>query len=137
MHQVVTGKHSDTSPNPCDPPPTYFVSEWIMDLFATCLTNIYNFAVVIPRWLLLVITGGIGSVLLNFLHRPSKKRAAPNAPVKREATPAPAPAPQTTLEKPTTPAPAVKAKSEPTSTASPTASPKRSGKKGKGKKHQA
>lgn len=114
-----------------------------MDLFATCLTNIYNFAVVIPRWLLLIITGGIGSVLLNLLHRPSKKRAAPNAPApaKREATPAPAPAPapapQTTIEKPTTPAPAVKAKSELTSTASPTASPKRSGKKGKGKKHQA
>ncbi|KAF9450160.1 hypothetical protein P691DRAFT_701799 [Macrolepiota fuliginosa MF-IS2] len=126
--------------------------EWIMHFFATYLAKIYNIVVIIPRWLLFVLTGAVGSVILNILHRPSKKQAARNAPAKPPTTstqpttdkpaasvPAPTPAPA--------PAPAppseAKVKSEPvdnkaaaatTITPARAATPKRNGRKGKGKK---
>jgi len=42
--------------------------EFVLDSLAHVLTKIYNVAVMVPRWLLLVITGSIASVLVNLLH---------------------------------------------------------------------
>lgn len=56
--------------------------EFLMDWLAIALTKFYNVTVVVPRWLLIVITGSIGSVLVNLLHSGKKtpqKDAAPSA----------------------------------------------------------
>ena len=54
-----------------------------MHIFATYLKKLYDAMILVPRWILFIITGGIGSILINFLHRPSKKQsrsAVPGAP---------------------------------------------------------
>lgn len=125
---------------------TIFSREWVMDLFAAYLTKVYNFVVLIPRWLLFILTGAIGSVIINFLHRPSKKQAAGKVPIKRE--PAPTSGAQTSTSKPgvstSTPTSSTTVKSEPaekpttsTTATSPRVTTRRNGKKGKGKKQQA
>lgn len=139
-HQAATGRHSTspTLPHTTDVP----TSEWILDLFATYLAKIYNFVVVIPRWVLFILTGAIGSIIINFLHRPSKKQPVRNAPAKREV--ATTPGAQPASNKPAPSAPAAKVKPEPsdnitattTATASPPTTPRRNGKKGKGRKQQ-
>lgn len=48
-----------------------------MDWLAIALTKVYNVMVVIPRWLLLLISGGLASGLVNLLHRNSSSNAAP------------------------------------------------------------
>ncbi|KXN89503.1 hypothetical protein AN958_05665 [Leucoagaricus sp. SymC.cos] len=126
--------------------------EWIMDVFATTLTRVYNIVVLIPRWILYILTGVIGSVLINFLHRPSRKQVAPKPLVKREANASSTSQPVSSkLPEPsqTTPtqvsSPAVKVKSEPadkpttatTAADSPNTTPRRTARKGKGKKQQA
>ncbi|KAF5363624.1 hypothetical protein D9756_000322 [Leucocoprinus leucothites] len=120
--------------------------EWIMDVFATYLTRIYNIAILVPRWILLIITGGIGSILLNFLHRPSKKQPVPNTSTKRESSAildtqsdsttsnsTPAPVRQAQVK----PEPIDKPAASTTATAIPPVAPRRTPRKGKGKKHQA
>lgn len=60
-----------------------FPSEWVMHIFATYLKKLYDAMILVPRWILFIITGGIGSILINFLHHPSKKQsrsAVPGAP---------------------------------------------------------
>lgn len=44
------------------------IREFILEYLALVLTKVYNVAVMVPRWLLLVITGSIASVLVNLLH---------------------------------------------------------------------
>lgn len=57
----------------------------MLDYLALMLTKIYNVTVVIPRWLLVIITGSIGSLLVNVLHsskglfKSSKRTPDPNA----------------------------------------------------------
>lgn len=66
-------------------------SEWIMEYLATWLATIYNNLVVIPKWLLYVITGAAGSVVIGLLHRSPKKPAAPKSkplPAKKDELPA-------------------------------------------------
>jgi len=46
-----------------------------MDHFATVLTKIYNCAVVVPRWILLLLSGTVGSILINLMHKPGKQAA--------------------------------------------------------------
>ncbi|KAJ3576242.1 hypothetical protein NP233_g574 [Leucocoprinus birnbaumii] len=122
--------------------------EWIMDVFATYLTKIYNVAVLFPRWLLLVISGGVGSLLLNLLHRPSKNQPVQKPVTKRESS---ATLSTTSTVKhtpdPTTSksASATTVKSEPaekpaastTATTTPPTTPRRTARKGKGRKQQA
>ncbi|KAI0032924.1 hypothetical protein K488DRAFT_70243 [Vararia minispora EC-137] len=43
--------------------------EFVMDWLALALTKNYEFMRVMPRWLLYIITGMVGSVVINFLHR--------------------------------------------------------------------
>ncbi|KAG6866113.1 hypothetical protein C0991_008421 [Blastosporella zonata] len=45
--------------------------EWILDYFAFVLTKFYNVVIMIPSWMLFTISGGIGSLVINFLHKPT------------------------------------------------------------------
>jgi len=49
--------------------------EFIMTYLAFVLTKIYNVAIMVPRWLLFVITGSIASIVMNFMHRGSPPEA--------------------------------------------------------------
>ena len=46
-----------------------------MDHFAIVLTKIYNWTVVVPRWILLLLSGTVGSILVNLMHKPGKQTA--------------------------------------------------------------
>jgi len=46
-----------------------------MHIFATYIKKLYDTMILVPRWILLIITGGIGSILINFLHHSSKKQS--------------------------------------------------------------
>ena len=61
--------------------------EFVLEYLALILTKTYNVTVLIPRWLLLVVTGSIASVLVNVLH--SSKSIFGSA--KSKATPKPKP----------------------------------------------
>ncbi|TDL29374.1 hypothetical protein BD410DRAFT_779774 [Rickenella mellea] len=63
--------------------PRAFVFEWL----AVVMTRIYDVVRPIPRWLLLIITGTLGSVLVNLLHR-NKTQAPPEPEVQRAVAPA-------------------------------------------------
>ncbi|PAV21035.1 hypothetical protein PNOK_0366200 [Pyrrhoderma noxium] len=45
--------------------------EFVLDYLAIALTKIYDRVVVIPRWLLLLVTGSLASIIVNFLHSSS------------------------------------------------------------------
>ncbi|TFK55412.1 hypothetical protein OE88DRAFT_1672021 [Heliocybe sulcata] len=99
---------------------------WVLDYLAVVLTKIYDVMVRIPRWLLVIVTGASGSVVLNLFHRKPKAPAAQQ----RRAVRVQAPAGSKTEKTPV---------SQPTSTKRTTAeevpeSPKPSPKKSKGKK---
>jgi len=65
-----------------------------MELLALVLTKIYNVTVKIPRWLLFVISGGIGSVIIGLLHRnPAKATAQTPSPVVDVVEPPSSPTP--------------------------------------------
>lgn len=53
-----------------------------MDYLAICLTKIYNATVLLPRWLLYMISGGLASIMIGVLHRDS-----PKAPRQQTETP--------------------------------------------------
>jgi hypothetical protein len=54
-----------------------------MDYFAIAMTAIYNNVTLIPNWLLYIISGTFGSILIGLLHR------SPKAPVKVKRQPNP------------------------------------------------
>lgn len=47
-----------------------------MDYLALVLTKLYNITVKIPKWILFLISGGIASTAIGFMHRPSKEEQA-------------------------------------------------------------
>ncbi|KAK7033535.1 hypothetical protein VNI00_012759 [Paramarasmius palmivorus] len=47
--------------------------EYIMHYLAFTLMNIYNVTVLVPRWLLYVLSGSIASFIIQFMHRPAAK----------------------------------------------------------------
>jgi len=57
--------------------------EWIMEYFAIVMTNTYNHVTLLPNWLLYLITGALGSVIVGFLHR------SPQTPPKLTSQPKP------------------------------------------------
>ncbi|KAF9057814.1 hypothetical protein BJ165DRAFT_1329112, partial [Panaeolus papilionaceus] len=59
--------------------------EWLMDIFAKYLTKGYNTVMVVPRWILFIISGSTASLIIAVLHRSPKKKAP--AAVKRESVP--------------------------------------------------
>ncbi|KAG9218767.1 hypothetical protein CCMSSC00406_0001119 [Pleurotus cornucopiae] len=55
--------------------------EYLMEYLAVVLTRIYNVTVLIPNWMLLLLSGGVASVLLKFLHRnPAPSVTSPRQP---------------------------------------------------------
>lgn len=48
--------------------------EWLMDLFAVYMAKFYNIFTKIPKIILYVASGGLGSMLLSFMHKPSKEQ---------------------------------------------------------------
>lgn len=111
-----------------------FSSEWIMHVFATYIRKLYDITILVPRWILFIITGGIGSILINFLHRPSKKR-----PVSKPAVSDALVSTTKSISGPmTVTSPAVKAMSEPkdkpSASSTATVNPPRTPRKGKGKR---
>ncbi|PPQ63148.1 hypothetical protein CVT24_005788 [Panaeolus cyanescens] len=49
--------------------------EWIMDIFAKYLTKAYNITILIPRWILFILSGSAASLIIAVLHRSPKKKA--------------------------------------------------------------
>ncbi|KAF8645480.1 hypothetical protein AX16_007765 [Volvariella volvacea WC 439] len=43
--------------------------EYIMDFLATWLTKIYNITILVPRWVLFLVSGSIGSLVIGLMHR--------------------------------------------------------------------
>lgn len=39
-----------------------------MDYFAAALAKVYDITVMVPRWLLLVISGSVASLIVNIMH---------------------------------------------------------------------
>jgi hypothetical protein len=66
-----------------------------MDFLAIWMTRIYNTVILIPRWLLFVLSGSVASVAINLLHRgsakktPSPKQEKPKVSTAAAATGAP------------------------------------------------
>ncbi|CAA7260140.1 unnamed protein product [Cyclocybe aegerita] len=65
-------------------------NEYIMDFLATCLTKIYNLVVLVPKWVLLLASGSLASVIIGLLHRPSQKKVAKKPKAKPEHVAVPA-----------------------------------------------
>jgi hypothetical protein len=47
-----------------------------MEYLAIALTAIYKALTAIPKWVLILITGGLASAIMGFLHRPQPKKVA-------------------------------------------------------------
>lgn len=66
--------------------------EWLMEYLAIVLTKSYNSVMILPKWVLYLITGALGSVIIGFLHRnpqqPAQVQPKPN-PVVNETAPVP------------------------------------------------
>ncbi|KAG5634531.1 hypothetical protein H0H81_001639 [Sphagnurus paluster] len=82
--------------------------EYVLNFLAVVFTKFYDTMIMIPRWMMFILSGGIASVMINLLHKPGA--AATAAPPARQQQPSP---PSTA----TTPAPASAPVSESTSTA--------------------
>lgn len=54
--------------------------EFIMTYFAFVLTKIYHVSIMVPRWLLFIISGSVASVVMNLMHRGSSEVSKPKSP---------------------------------------------------------
>ncbi|EGO02129.1 hypothetical protein SERLA73DRAFT_177903 [Serpula lacrymans var. lacrymans S7.3] len=59
--------------------------EYILDYLAIVFTKVYNVVVIVPKWLLYIVTGGLASLIVNWLHR-DRKPANPSANVHQPRT---------------------------------------------------
>jgi len=78
--------------------------EYILNYLAIGLTKFYNVAVVVPRWVLLLFSGTIGSLIISFLHKSPPTERPPSALVqpKRSSSPPEQPTPESTGQPQTT-----------------------------------
>lgn len=84
-----------------------------MEYQARWFTFTYNWLVLVPKWMLVLISGSLGSVLISVMHKASpapKPKAKPIAPVQSSATATPAKS--TKPNKAATPAPATESERE-------------------------
>jgi len=51
--------------------------EFVLDWLAVGFRKVYDVTVMLPKWLLLLISGGLASGLVNLMHRSSSSKAAP------------------------------------------------------------
>ncbi|KAH0840221.1 hypothetical protein J3R83DRAFT_1225 [Lanmaoa asiatica] len=66
--------------------------EWVLDYFALVLATVYSYLVRVPRWLMYMISGGVATFLINFLHKPTvqdQSRAKQESVPKRPSPPRP------------------------------------------------
>ncbi|KAF4619723.1 hypothetical protein D9613_004943 [Agrocybe pediades] len=63
-------------------------NEYIMVFLAIWFTKLYNVLVLIPKWLMFILSGGLASLILSLMHRPSKKAAVPGSATTSSAQPA-------------------------------------------------
>lgn len=71
--------------------------EWVLDYVALVFATIYSYLVRVPKWLMYIISGGVGTFILNFLHKPTARgqsKAKPEEVPKRTTTPSPPVAPK-------------------------------------------
>lgn len=68
--------------------------EYILDYLAQVLSTIYGALVRVPKWLMYIMSGGVATFFINFLHKPSPPKSAPKAAIKPAPAPASASAPQ-------------------------------------------
>ena len=64
--------------------------ERVLDYFTLVLATMYSYLVRVPKWLMYVISGGVGTFLLNFLQKPKpqdKSKVKPSAIPKPLTTP--------------------------------------------------
>lgn len=65
-----------------------------MDFYALWMTRIYGVTVVMPRWLLFILSGTVASFVINLLHRgdpkPARKKPEPTPSDKPQAAATPA-----------------------------------------------
>lgn len=94
--------------------------EWIMNYFANGMTKSYNGMMTLPKWLLYVVTGAIGSLLIGLLHRNPKTPVAPKSTQ---------PKPQIVITEPTNDSLAAAASPKAGTTKKATVKAKKSGKK--------
>ncbi|KAF9462069.1 hypothetical protein BDZ94DRAFT_1290529 [Collybia nuda] len=59
--------------------------EFIMDFLAVWMTKVYNTFILIPRWLLFVLSGSAASVVINILHRSSAPKTPRQAAANQRA----------------------------------------------------
>ncbi|KAH7912949.1 hypothetical protein BJ138DRAFT_1082587 [Hygrophoropsis aurantiaca] len=45
--------------------------EFVLDYLALVLSKVYGTLVVVPKWVMYVLSGGVASLVINFLHKPS------------------------------------------------------------------
>jgi hypothetical protein len=76
--------------------------EWVMEYLAIFMTTTYNSMMILPKWVLYLITGALGSVIIGLLHKNPQQPA--------QVQPKPAPKPVINEPVPTLPAPTASSK---------------------------
>jgi hypothetical protein len=67
----------------------YHFREFVMEWQAIAMTKLYNIIRVLPRWVLYIVSGVLGSFVMKFIHRGGMKNTAktiPVPPVKAQST---------------------------------------------------
>ncbi|KAH7926805.1 hypothetical protein BV22DRAFT_1032552 [Leucogyrophana mollusca] len=73
--------------------------EFVLDYLALVLSKVYGVLIVVPKWVMYVLSGGVASVVINFLHKPSPAHASVAKPAKAAPTPVPENVPPPTPSK--------------------------------------
>jgi len=73
--------------------------ESVMHYFAIVAAKVYTVTISIPRWLFVLLSGAVGSLLLGLMHTQAspKPTRAKEAPVSSEKTPPATPGPSSTV----------------------------------------
>lgn len=66
--------------------------EYILDYLAQFLSMVYGTLVRVPKWLMYMMSGGLATFFINFLHKPSRPQSAVKPAVKPAPKPVSAPA---------------------------------------------
>ena len=105
-------------------------SEWVMDYLALLLSFVYGQTMKVPRVVLILATGTIGTFLVQFLHRGMSKKEdpRPKKPLPQHKRSQPAPAQPATVPVPPTVTNNAATTSSTTNTPSPSKAKKRRGK---------
>lgn len=81
----------------------YCCSEYVMHYFAIGLQYIYDVSILVPRWMLMLATGGVASLIMRLMHRNPEAEAPKPEPVEEKppVPPTPKAASGTSISTPT------------------------------------